>query len=371
MGKASQSTKKYTGSFAVVLGFGPADSLISIDDGQNIVWPLNHTTLVSFERVDTTGAIYRNTAMDSDGKTVLQTSVGNIRFYWGTPDQNVDSLLASLQLDQGLGVFANVPMPSYKNLIYYVADNIKLGSSPSAPRLFFTFSRFSSGLNLPSGISRVAVSDGGVGYLTSPAVQITGDGTGAAAIAKIKNGAISEITVTEQGSGYTTAAIAFVGGLNTGPQVTALATASVHFGSIDGITITNNGQNYAEIPTVTIAGDGTGASAVAAINDAGQVSKITILDSGKGYTTATVTISGGFARAGAAAALVFHELNGDSILPEAIYDLFVNRLYGLGIDPGSMEISDFVNSCIQIVSEDLGVSPYLDKASTIRADVKQ
>lgn len=366
MGKAGQSSKTYTGSFARCLGFGPADSLISIDDGQNIIWPMHRTQLVSSLRVNTTGAIYRNTAMDADGKTVLQTTVGTIRFYWGTATQNVDPALASLKLDQGLGVVAEVPMSPMKNVIYYVADNVKLGSSPAAPKLYFTFSRYPNALSLPAGVSRIGVIDGGAGYIATPTVQIDGDGTGAVAFARIKNGEVSEVTIREPGSGYTAATITFVGGLNTGPQVDATATATIQSGGLAKVHLTDGGQNYAEAPAVIITGDGTGATATAEIGDSGKVNKITILDSGRGYTSATVSFVGGFARAATASALQFHELNGDSILPEVIYDMFINKLYGLGIDPALLDVQTYVDAALQIISEDLGVSPYFDKSNTLR-----
>lgn len=366
MGKAGQSSKTYTGSFAILLGFGPADSLISIDDGQNIIWPMQKTSLISSQRVDTTGAIYRESAMDADGKTAIQTTIGHARFYWGTDNQSVDPLLASLKLDQGLGVVANVPMSPMNNCILIVFEGAKLGSSPSQPKLYFTFSKFSKGLTLPSGISRVALNQGGAGYVSTPAVQITGDGTGAAAIATVKNGQVSEVTMTEQGVGYNTATATIVGGLNAGPQVEATADAVVHFGSVEDINVTGGGQNYAEAPEVVITGDGTGAAATATIGDNGKVKKITILDSGRGYTTATISFVGGFARAATASALVFHELNGDAILPEVVYEMFVNKLYGLGIDPTLLNVQSYVDAAVQVITEDLGVSPYFDKASTLR-----
>lgn len=364
-GKSTSGSKTYTGSFALLLGFGPADSLVSIDDGQNIVWPTTRTTLVSSQRVDTSGAIFRDSAKDADGKTVLQTSIGTMRFYWGTDGQIIDPLLASLKLDQGLGIVANVPMPSLNKMIYVVCDNVKLGSSPSAPKLYFTVSRFSSGLNLTRGISRIAVGDPGIGYVQSPTVQIVGDGTGAAAVAILKNTGVVEVTVTEQGTGYTSATVSFVGGLNTGPQVAATATAVLSGHSLSKISMTDGGENYAEAPAVVITGDGSGAVATAKVNS-GKVIGVEINDAGRGYTTAAISFVGGFARAGSAAALLFHELNGDSILPEVVFDMFVDQLYGLGLATSNMIVQDFVDAANQIRAEDLGVSPYFDRSQTLR-----
>lgn len=370
-GKGQQG-QTYRGSCAILLGFGPADSLICIDDGQNIVWPIsgNKTTLVAATRVDMTGAIYRSSAMDSDGKTVLQTKIGTMRFYWGTSSQTLDPLLAQLKIDQGQGVVSNAPVPAYNGLIYVVMDNVKLGSAPTAPRLYFTMSRFSTGLAVPGGISRVQIDSQGAGYLTPPTVQIDGDGTGASAIATIKDGALTEITVTEQGTGYTAATVSLVGGINTGAQVPATATATVHSGSIKKIAITNGGQNYATVPAVNISGDGTGASATAEISN-GKVTKVTLNDTGSGYTTATVSFDGGFAVPATAEAMIFHETNGDSILPEAIYDLFTNPIYGLGINAAGINVADFLAAAIEVLAEDLGVSPYIDRAASLREIIGQ
>jgi len=57
-------------------------------------------------------------------------------------------------------------------------------------------------------INRIALSNGGSGYTTAPTVTISGDGTGAEAIALLDdNGHVSGIYMTERGSGYTNATI--------------------------------------------------------------------------------------------------------------------------------------------------------------------
>jgi hypothetical protein len=53
-------------------------------------------------------------------------------------------------------------------------------------------------------IVEATVTNGGSGYTTAPAVTITGTGTGAAATATVANGAVTGITITSAGSGYTT-----------------------------------------------------------------------------------------------------------------------------------------------------------------------
>jgi hypothetical protein len=66
-----------------------------------------------------------------------------------------------------------------------------------------------------SGIESISVSSAGYGYTTTPQINIVGDGTGAKAYATIVNGKISKITVTNPGIGYTSAAVQIVGGGGT------------------------------------------------------------------------------------------------------------------------------------------------------------
>ena len=72
------------------------------------------------------------------------------------------------------------------------------------------------------------------------------------------NGALSALTVSSAGGGYTSApTIAFSGGGGSG----ATATASISSGTVSGITITANGTGYTAAPTVTVTGGGATATA--------------------------------------------------------------------------------------------------------------
>lgn len=67
-------------------------------------------------------------------------------------------------------------------------------------------------------------------------------------------------------------------------------------GEIETITVTNAGSGYTTAPTVTITGGtGTGAEAVAVLGGVGgdEIASITITNPGIGYTSPTVTITGG------------------------------------------------------------------------------
>jgi FtsP/CotA-like multicopper oxidase with cupredoxin domain len=87
--------------------------------------------------------------------------------------------------------------------------------------------------------------------LPDVAVEITGDGAGATAVASVgANGAVTGITITDPGSGYTSA-------------------------------------------TVNITGAGSGATAEAVVSTSGVVTSITVDAYGSAYTTPSVTLSGG------------------------------------------------------------------------------
>ena len=74
----------------------------------------------------------------------------------------------------------------------------------------------------PTGVSAVAVGTPGTGYTSAPAVVLTGDGTGAEAVATVADGAVTAVTVTKGGYGYTSApTVEFSGGGGTGAAATA------------------------------------------------------------------------------------------------------------------------------------------------------
>jgi len=56
-----------------------------------------------------------------------------------------------------------------------------------------------------SGISSISILNPGFGYQYAPTITISGDGSGATATATIVNGSISAVTITNAGSGYTSA----------------------------------------------------------------------------------------------------------------------------------------------------------------------
>lgn len=81
-------------------------------------------------------------------------------------------------------------------------------------------------------------------------------------------GSVDSISVTDGGSGYTSATVT-IGSPNGMGQnfVTATATATIVLGVITAINVTNPGSGYVTAPTITITGDGAGATATAILTD--------------------------------------------------------------------------------------------------------
>ncbi|HEY3343706.1 MAG TPA: hypothetical protein VGJ97_02195 [Anaerolineaceae bacterium] len=136
-------------------------------------------------------------------------------------------------------------------------------------------------------VTDIVVTNPGSGYTSAPTLTFTGGGaTGvASATAKINlaTGVVTGVTITNAGYGYTTApTVAFTGGGGSGAAATVYAAPA---GSVKGIAVTFGGINYTTAPTVTITSStgNSSATATAAIDVSGAVSGITITSPGTGY----------------------------------------------------------------------------------------
>jgi hypothetical protein len=78
-----------------------------------------------------------------------------------------------------------------------------------------------------SGISSISIINPGSGYTSAPNVTISGDGTGATAVATVVNGVISNITVVNRGIDYTRAVITIDGGNGYGASAAAEVDAKI------------------------------------------------------------------------------------------------------------------------------------------------
>ena len=73
-----------------------------------------------------------------------------------------------------------------------------------------------------TGVESVQVLTPGSGYISTPTIEIVGDGDGAKATALIVNGKLNSIKITNPGIGYTTATIRIIGGGGTGATADAV-----------------------------------------------------------------------------------------------------------------------------------------------------
>lgn len=211
--------------------------------------------------------------------------------------------------------------------------------TPTANVNIFKNAILSPVINSSNVITSVQIINPGFGYPDTPAVNVTGAGSGCSLTAVMNAaGSIDSVTVNSGGSSYTTAGISVVSTGNTTAGVThansvgkistidfpglanktyrkapnliigvpngrdadgvllasnvqATATFNLEPASLDNIYIVNTGSGYTSTPAVTISGNATGE---ATINGLGQVDGIRLLTSGSGYTSPpTITISGG------------------------------------------------------------------------------
>ena len=127
------------------------------------------------------------------------------------------------------------------------------------------------------------------GYITS--LTLVGSAVTATATASIGTGAINEIFLNNDGSGYTsTPTITFsdppnIAGGDVVATAVAITTSRANVQSILRLEITNGGSGYTTPPTISISGGGgTGAAATCSIGTT-SVNTLTLTNSGNGYAT--------------------------------------------------------------------------------------
>jgi autotransporter-associated beta strand protein len=130
-----------------------------------------------------------------------------------------------------------------------------------------------------SGISNIAITDGGADYIGAPAVVISGgSGTGATAIAEISNGRVSNIVITNPGTGYSPSDTLTVtlsgGGFSNNNSATM---GSVSFASNTSGGLAKNGAG-----TLTLTGNNNYTGATIVNNGALQVGNAGVGKTGTG-----------------------------------------------------------------------------------------
>jgi len=138
-------------------------------------------------------------------------------------------------------------------------------------------------------ITAITVTSPGNGYTSAPAVNITGLGNSAAATAVVDySGVVTAITVDVTGGGYSAPAVTISGG---GATTDATATA---FGGVDAVTVADPGTGYT-FPTVEFGlpndPNGVQATGHADMNGSGAITAVIVDTPGSGYSAApAVTI---------------------------------------------------------------------------------
>jgi hypothetical protein len=138
---------------------------------------------------------------------------------------------------------------------------------------------------IPGSIYVIEITEPGEGYSYTK-VNITGNGQGATAYAKVIDGKVDSIIMNTVGSNYLTAAVSIASSSGLG----ATAAAVIQNGSIIGINVTNGGSGY-RLPSVEIIGDGNGCSAIPVVSEMGSIERVFVETFGSDYSIANVTFN--------------------------------------------------------------------------------
>ncbi len=145
---------------------------------------------------------------------------------------------------------------------------------------------------LSGAITAISVTNPGTGYTSAPVVSITGLGADAAAVAVVDySGVVNAITVNLSGAGYTAPAVTISGG---GAATDATATA---YGGVDAVVLVDPGTGYT-MPTVEFGQpndpNGVQAQGHADMDANGAITAVVVDNAGSGYSSApSVTIHNG------------------------------------------------------------------------------
>jgi hypothetical protein len=121
----------YWGSFAIAFCHGPVQKLYSLRNGDTVIWE---------------GPI-EITAADGDGKVTLNTSIGEIDFYFGSGTQNPSDHLEGTEIDYGSGP-EPVPIPAWRGVCYAVCRDLAFGGQVVPPTLMADLVTRTAGLTL-------------------------------------------------------------------------------------------------------------------------------------------------------------------------------------------------------------------------------
>ena len=210
--------------------------------------------------------------------------------------------------------------------------------------MFSTGSGASATASVGTGyIQKIFLDNDGSGFTSTPTVAITtapsgGTDATAVAITTTRNNitSISEILLTNAGTGYTVApTITISGGGGTGAAATCSIVTS--FNGVNSVNISNGGSGYATVPLITFsAPTGPGAAATATVSAAGTVTDTTITNGGNFYipsSSPTVT----FSDPGDSTGILFGSWNTEFYISNSSGT--VTGSNGSGYSPGTYDLS--------------------------------
>jgi hypothetical protein len=184
-----------------------------------------------------------------------------------------------------------------------VADRVKLLTDEYIPVKFFATSTI---FDHNATVEEIVVLNGGTNYTVAPSVIIVGDGLGARAEVEVTGQEITAINILDGGIGYSHAKAILVGGNGFGAQLEVIlkaadfpnkinqnvaAYASTMAGAINFVEVLTSGSNYDANTNISVEGDGVGAIFETVVAG-GQLQAVNVIDSGRGYTFANLTVSG-------------------------------------------------------------------------------
>ena len=105
----------------------------------------------------------------------------------------------------------------------------------------------------------------------------------------IHNQAISGVTITNEGSGYTNGTVNLNASSPPAQKATATATLNTSAGDVKTITISSGGNDYTIAPTIVF--NPAGAQATAVLRNRGRLSRVDITAGGSGYVNPTVSFA--------------------------------------------------------------------------------
>lgn len=153
---------------------------------------------------------------------------------------------------------------------------------------------------------QITITNGGRSYTSAPTVTAftNGAGTGTTYVATVSGGSVTEINVTNPGSGFVlndhVQLIITGGGSNN--QARATATVDSTKGGVAQINVTAGGSGYSNDVHITFTGGGgSGAAAVVSTATNGVIVNITVTNPGSGYTSAPTVVFTATTGSGAAA----------------------------------------------------------------------